>query len=113
MGIRKFVRRRKGVLITLGIVIVAGYICANLVAYSLTYKPEACLTCHIMEPYYQNWKASSHNKVGCIDCHPYRPSTIVMSSVRYLTGAYRLPLKSRVEDKECILCHKPESINDR
>ncbi len=107
---RNFVRRRKGLLLTIAILVVAGYIGANLVAYSLTYKPEACLVCHIMEPYYEHWKSSSHNKVGCIDCHPYRPSTIVMSSVRYLTGNYRLPLKSRVEDKECILCHKPESI---
>jgi hypothetical protein len=111
VGIRNLVKRRKGLLITLGIIIVVGYIGANIVAYSLTYKPEACLTCHIMEPYYQNWKASRHNKVGCIDCHPYRPSTIVMSSIRYLSGAYRLPLQSSVQDKECIVCHKPESIN--
>jgi nitrate/TMAO reductase-like tetraheme cytochrome c subunit len=110
MGIRNFARRRKGVLIILGIVIVAGYIGANIIAYSLTYKPEACLVCHLMKPYYDNWKSSRHNKVGCIDCHPYRPSTIVMSSLRYLAGTYNLPLKSRVEDKECILCHRPDSI---
>ncbi len=111
MGIRNFARRRKGVLITLAIVAVLAYIGVNLVAYSLTYKPEACLSCHIMEPYYENWKASRHNKVGCIDCHPYRPSTIVQSSVRYLTGAFRLPLQSSVKDEQCIVCHKPESIN--
>jgi len=103
VGIRNLVKRRKGLLITLGIIVVVGYIGANIAAYSLTYKPEACLTCHIMEPYYANWKESRHNKVGCIDCHPYRPSTIVMSSIRYLTGAYRLPLQSSVEDKECIV----------
>ena len=109
MGIRSFVRRRKGLLLTIATIAVLGYIGVNLLAYSLTYKPEACLTCHIMKPYYDNWKASSHNKVGCIDCHPYRPSTIVQSSLRYLTGSYRLPLRSTVDDKECILCHKPES----
>jgi nitrate/TMAO reductase-like tetraheme cytochrome c subunit len=110
MGIRNYIRRKKGILLTLCIVGVVGYIFANLAAYSLTYKSEACLTCHIMKPYYENWKSSNHNKVGCIDCHPYRPSTIVMSTVRYLSGTYKLPLKSRVEDKECIMCHKPETI---
>jgi nitrate/TMAO reductase-like tetraheme cytochrome c subunit len=109
VGISSFARRRKGLLLSLGIIIAVGYIGVNLLAYSLTYKPEACLTCHIMKPYYDNWKSSSHNKIGCIDCHPYRPSTIILSSVRYLSGTYRLPLKSSVEDKECILCHKPES----
>ena len=43
MGIRSFVRRRKGLLLTIGIIVVAGYVGVNLLAYSLTYKPEACL----------------------------------------------------------------------
>jgi hypothetical protein len=110
VGIRNFIRRRKGLLVTLGIISVVGYLGLNLIAYSLTYKSEACITCHLMQPYYDNWKASSHNKVSCIECHPYRPSTIVMSSVRYLAGTYRLPLKSRVEDKQCEVCHRAETI---
>jgi nitrate/TMAO reductase-like tetraheme cytochrome c subunit len=110
VGVRNLVRRRRGLLLSIGIVAVAGYVGVNLLAYSLTYKPEACLVCHIMKPYYDNWKASSHNKIACIDCHPYRPSTIVQSSLRYFAGSYSLPLKSRVEDKECNVCHAPESV---
>jgi nitrate/TMAO reductase-like tetraheme cytochrome c subunit len=110
VGIRSLVRRRRGLLVSIGIVIVAGYLGVNLLAYSLTYKPEACLACHIMKPYYDNWRSSGHNRIGCIDCHPYRPSTIVQSSIRYLAGTYKLPLKSRVEDKECLMCHRDESI---
>jgi hypothetical protein len=109
VGIRSFVRRRKAVIFLIAIIVVVLYLGLNLLAYGLTYKPEACLACHIMKPYYDNWKSSGHNKVGCIDCHPYRPSTIVFSSVRYLAGTYRLPLKSSVEDKQCTVCHKPES----
>jgi hypothetical protein len=110
VGIGKFIERRRRLLITLAGIIVLGYIGVNLLVYTLTYKPEACLACHIMKPYYDNWKASTHNKASCVDCHPYRPSTIIFSSFQYLTGAYRLPLRSHVEDKECILCHKPEAI---
>jgi hypothetical protein len=109
VGIRSLLRRRKGVIFTVAILVVAVYLGVNLLAYSLTYKPEACLVCHIMKPYYNNWKASIHSKTSCIDCHPYRPSTIVLSSVRYLTGMYRLPIKSVVNDKECIVCHKPDT----
>ncbi|HME44794.1 MAG TPA: cytochrome c3 family protein [Syntrophorhabdales bacterium] len=110
MAIGKFVTRKKRLLFTLAIVVVLGYLGINLLAYSLTYKPEACLVCHIMKPFYDNWKASGHNKVSCVDCHPYRPSTIIFSTVRYLSGNYQLPLKSHVQDKECILCHKPDTI---
>ncbi len=110
MAIGKFVKRKKRLLFTLAIVVVLGYIGINLLAYSLTYKPEACLVCHIMKPFYENWKASAHNKVSCVDCHPYRPSTIIFSTARYLSGNYQLPLKSHVEDKECILCHRPDTI---
>jgi hypothetical protein len=107
----RLINRKRRFLLGLAAVVVLGYIGINLLTYSLTYKPEACLACHIMKPFYDNWKASTHNKVACVDCHPYRPSTIVFSAVRYLTGTYRLPLRSHVEDKECILCHKPETIS--
>jgi hypothetical protein len=111
VGIVRLINRRKRFLLGLAAAVVLGYIGINLLTYSLTYKPEACLACHIMKPYYDNWKASTHNKVTCVDCHPYRPSTIVFSAVRYLTGAYRLPLRSHVEDKECILCHRSDTIS--
>jgi len=112
VGIRRFLRRRRTLLVTLGVIVVGGYIGVNLLAYTLSYKPEACLACHIMQPYYDNWKASTHNKVSCVDCHPYRPGRIILSSIRYLTGTYELPLRSHVEDKECLLCHKPENIKN-
>jgi nitrate/TMAO reductase-like tetraheme cytochrome c subunit len=110
LAIGKFIKRKKRFLFTLAIIVVIGYIGVNLLAYSLTYKPEACLVCHIMKPFYDNWKASGHNKVSCVDCHPYRPSTIIFSTARYLSGTYQLPLKSHVDDKECILCHRPDTI---
>jgi cytochrome c nitrite reductase small subunit len=32
--------------------------------------PRACVNCHIMQPEYDAWKASSHHQVTvCIDCH--------------------------------------------
>jgi predicted CXXCH cytochrome family protein len=34
-----------------------------------TSRSEFCRSCHIMEPYYQSWKDSTHSDVSCIKCH--------------------------------------------
>jgi nitrate/TMAO reductase-like tetraheme cytochrome c subunit len=34
-----------------------------------TSRPQFCNSCHIMEPYYKSWQASSHKDVSCIECH--------------------------------------------
>ncbi|MGA2064547.1 MAG: cytochrome c3 family protein [Thermoguttaceae bacterium] len=34
-----------------------------------TSRPEFCNSCHIMEPYYKSWQASTHKDVSCIECH--------------------------------------------
>ncbi len=31
--------------------------------------PGFCNSCHIMNPYYDNWKVSAHSEVNCLDCH--------------------------------------------
>ncbi|MCX8021603.1 MAG: hypothetical protein N2745_02395 [Syntrophorhabdaceae bacterium] len=110
MGIIKTYKRHKKKILYIGLTIVFGYLGINIFSYGVTYKPESCLVCHIMQPYYEQWKTSTHNKVGCIECHPYRPGTIFLSTIRYITGAYRLPLRSHVEDTTCTTCHRLESI---
>ncbi len=36
----------------------------------LSDKPEACINCHIMSPYYDTWQRSSHRYYAtCNDCH--------------------------------------------
>lgn len=34
-----------------------------------TSRSEFCNSCHIMEPYYESWRTSSHSDVSCIECH--------------------------------------------
>ena len=40
---------------------------AGFAEYSMT--PDFCRSCHLMEPYYQAWHASSHKNVACPECH--------------------------------------------
>ena len=39
------------------------------VSAEYTSRPSFCPTCHYMEPFYQSWKTSTHNKVECVQCH--------------------------------------------
>jgi cytochrome c nitrite reductase small subunit len=34
-----------------------------------TSQPKFCITCHIMKPEYEAWRASCHREIGCVDCH--------------------------------------------
>ena len=36
----------------------------------LSDKPETCINCHVMNPYYATWQNGSHGRVTvCNDCH--------------------------------------------
>ena len=36
----------------------------------LSDKPEACVNCHVMTPYYATWQNGSHGRIAvCNDCH--------------------------------------------
>jgi nitrate/TMAO reductase-like tetraheme cytochrome c subunit len=39
------------------------------VAVEVTSQPSFCNSCHIMNSFYDSWKASSHTQVNCLDCH--------------------------------------------
>lgn len=41
----------------------------SVVAVEVTSQPSFCNSCHIMNPFYKSWKASSHAEVNCLDCH--------------------------------------------
>lgn len=44
------------------------------IPYYFTSSPAKCATCHSMKPFYESWKASSHNTAttGCVACHVRR-----------------------------------------
>ncbi len=38
-------------------------------AVEVSSRPTFCGSCHIMTPYYESWKKSSHKGIACVDCH--------------------------------------------
>jgi nitrate/TMAO reductase-like tetraheme cytochrome c subunit len=78
-------------------------------------KPGFCDNCHIMEPYYESWKTSSHHDVPCIECH-YAPGIKAEAMgkfqaanqvVKYVTGAYGTKPWAEIDDAACLRsgCH--------
>lgn len=69
-----------------------------------------------MEPYYQSWKGSKHNKVVCVDCHypPASPQALLWKKfqalsqvVKYVTRTYSSKPFAEIEDAACLRggCH--------
>jgi len=80
-----------------------------------TAKPEFCVSCHIMEPYYESWKNSGHSDVACIECH-YEPGAVetlegkfkaLSQLAKYVTRTQGTKPWAEVSDQSCMRsgCH--------
>lgn len=89
--------------------------------YHYSTSPEFCQSCHIMRPYYQAWKTSSHNFVSCVQCH-YPPEILDTMWVKfqalnqltsYVTRTYGSKPVAEVEDASCLQsgCHATQVLN--
>jgi hypothetical protein len=69
-----------------------------------------------MDPYYQSWKSSKHNKVACVECHypPSAPQTLLWKKfqalsqvVKYVTRTYSSKPFAEIDDAACLRqgCH--------
>jgi len=87
-------------------------------------SPSFCRSCHIMEPYYQAWAGSKHNKVNCVDCHypPGKPEDHLwkkfqsLSQVaKYVTRTYSSRPYAEVEDSACLRmgCHSTRLLKSK
>lgn len=89
-------------------------------AIGFTMRPDFCRTCHVMEPEYQTWKATSHSQIACTDCHiePGLGNLIVhkvgalKELYHYVTKTYERPLKMahKIESSVCEQCHSQERV---
>ncbi len=99
---------------TAGIVLGFGVL-ALLVFVQISSTPTFCgSTCHIMKPYYQSWRHSSHSRIACVECHispgigaEARKKFEAMSMVaKYVTGTYGTKPWAEVDDAACLKCHE-------
>ncbi len=97
---------------------------AAIFFFEFSTSPQFCRSCHIMEPYYQSWKASKHNKTACVDCHypPAGPRTLMWKKfqamsqiVKYVTRTYSSKPFAEVDDAACLRegCHTKRLVEGK
>ncbi len=83
-------------------------------AMEVSSRPAFCGSCHIMKPYYESWKHSSHHNIACVECHippgvtaELRKKYEALSMVaRYFTGTYGTNPWTEIDDASCLRCHQ-------
>ncbi len=103
------------------------FIGAVLAAWSVKEITESAIfcgsTCHILRPFYEDWKGSEHNDVPCVDCHlqpsdeqQFVPEFRALGQVAsYLTRAYSDHTRAEVNDTNCLTegCHSRRLLDGR
>ncbi len=90
---------------------------------SYTENPNFCVTCHVMRPYYDSWRTSSHNFVACIECH-YTPGMrahiktkfeALVQVIRYINGTYDPNFYAEIDDESCLRsgCHETRLLQGK
>lgn len=112
----------KIILVSTGLVL--GLIVILFSTLELTSKPDFCSTCHIMEPYVEGWKSSTHSEVTCTDCH-FPPGfksklkgkfTAISMVVNYFTGVYKKSKPwAEITDESCLRsgCHEQRLLKGK
>jgi len=99
--------------LTAGLIIGLGLVAMGT-AVEVSSRPAFCGSCHVMGPYYESWKHSSHNNVACVECHiapgmgaeirkKYEALSMVAS---YFTGTYGTNPWTEIDDAACLRCHE-------
>jgi len=92
----------------------------SVIALGLTTQPEFCKTCHLMEPYYESWKHSTHSHVTCVDCH-FEPGLLetiegkfqaIAMLAKYITNTEGTKPWAHVSDFSCMRagCHSQQLL---
>lgn len=117
IGFKRFfgLGSRKVVILVVAAVIVT--IITTSAFIEATSQPGFCVSCHVMQPYFDAWRTSTHHKVTCVTCHvpPGVEGTIkhkfmAFSMVaNYATGLYRRSKPwAEIDDASCLRggCHE-------
>ncbi len=116
-ALKSWISRHKVPIVIILIVLISATVVVSEKVLDISENPAFCgKNCHIMRPYYDSWKTSSHNDIRCVECH-YEPGLIghvkgkingLMQFYSYETTVeeYSGKLYARVMDKNCLLCHE-------
>lgn len=87
------------------LVIIGVWLIPNIIFIAMSNSTETCKSCHLMEPYINEWKDSVHKDVKCTTCHKLGFNFFTKVSFETLTGLYNPQPIAVVNDNACIKCH--------
>lgn len=108
--VSSFIRRHK-VFSTLAGIIIIAYVLANTIFLALSGNADTCASCHIMQPYINEWKTSVHKGVACTTCHDLGFNYFTRLEFQTLTGMYNPHPVAVVNDSACLKCHPIKDIS--
>ena len=99
-----------------GLAVVAGW-----TSIEISSKPQFCGSCHVMSPYFESWKQSTHRNVACVECHiapgvtaEFRKKYEALSMVAsYFTGTYGTNPWAEIDDAACLRCHERRLLSGK
>lgn len=90
----------------IGAAVVLGLVAAGWAFVDVTARRAGfCANCHYMQPYVDQWKASTHKGVECVKCHPTQRRAMLAQALKYATGTYSPRPRAIVPDSACLSCH--------
>ncbi|MBI3924846.1 MAG: NapC/NirT family cytochrome c [Armatimonadetes bacterium] len=100
-----------------------GLVLGTIGVYEYSASPGFCNSCHIMKPYYEAWKTSSHKDVACVECH-YPPGTQdtlihkfqnISQVAKFVTRTYGSKPYAEIEDGSCLRsgCHSTRLLEGK
>jgi len=84
---------------------------SHAVFYFVSGGTKVCSGCHIMDPYVEAWKASTHGDVPCVRCHSEWRFLISSTYLKYAAGLYSTQLRAEVPDTRCLECHQHQDLD--
>ena len=108
--VSSFFKRHKIVSAVSGIIIVV-WLLSNTIFLALSGNANTCASCHIMQPYINEWKTSVHSGVKCTTCHDLGFNYFTRLEFQTLTGMYNPHPVAVVSDSACLKCHPLKDIS--
>ena len=111
LAIKEGLIEHRRALLLVGAVVVGGLLVLHGVFYVVSADPRVCAACHIMGPYVEMWKNSSHKDVACVKCHSEWRFAISETYLKYAVGLYTTQLRAEVPDERCLSCHEHQELD--
>jgi hypothetical protein len=99
---------RRSVRLSLGLGIIVVVLLSGWFFVDVTARRSSfCGNCHYMQPYVEQWKASTHKDVACVQCHRPQRRAMFAQFVKYVTRTYNPRPRAFVPDESCAsrVCH--------